>query len=142
MIVGFGSGDWTARMVVLNLRNFHNSIPRATISKASTPEYTWYHALEQTDQVGTFLAGVDDGYRSHTYEVLKNKFWIIDTEINEIEEFQVRRLEAMRRKVRHLSIERMEFIARSFVEMESLGSFLVEYLQSVGGKVNSLTMTR
>ena len=142
MFVGFGSSDWTARMVALNLRNFHNSIPRATISKTSIPEYTWYHSLAQAEQVGTFLAGIDDSYRDHIYEVLSKKFGDIDSEIDAIQEFEVQRLDAMRTKVRHLSLEKMEFIARSFVEMESLGSFLIEYLPSVGGKVNSLTMTR
>ena len=33
-------------------------------------------------------------------------------------------------------------VARSFVEMESLGSFLVEYLPSVGGNIKVVSMTR
>jgi hypothetical protein len=60
----------------------------------------------------------------------------------QLEELESERISEMRKKVNNLSLAKLEFVARSFVEMESLGSFLVEYLPSVGGDIKVVSMTR
>lgn len=140
LFVGYGESDWTPTVIKINLRPFEGSLPRADLDQVTKPKYVWYEDLAQSDQVDTFLGGIAGTYKRELLNFVsqedKEKF---SAKMKDIEKA---RLERMRSKVRDLSIPKLEFVARSFVEMESLGSFLVEYLPSVGGNIKVISMTR
>lgn len=140
LFVGYGDRDWTPTAIKINLRPFEGSLPRADLGQVTKPKYVWYEDLAQSDQVDTFLGGIAVTYKNDLLNsVSQEEKERISAKMKEIEKA---RLERMRSKVRELSIPKLEFVARSFVEMESLGSFLVEYLPSVGGNIKVISMTR
>ena len=142
LFVGYGADDWTPTAVKINLRNFNNCNPRATLVTVTEPRFVWYLELAQSSQVEMFLRGIDRAYKDRVIDIFGELVDDADASIDKIHEFENDRLTKMRAKVDNLSISKMEFVARSFVEMESLGSFLVEYLPSVGGNIRTISMTR
>jgi hypothetical protein len=142
LFVGYGSEDWTPTSVKITLRNFDNSSPRATLSYVTEPRFVWYLDLAQSSQVDMFLGGIDGSYKDRVIDIFGELVDDAGPSVEKINEFESDRLAKMRAKVNNLSISKMEFVARSFVEMESLGSFLVEFLPSVGGNIRTISMTR
>jgi hypothetical protein len=59
-----------------------------------------------------------------------------------LDELTNTRIESMRNKINSLPVTKLEFVARQFVELESLASFLVEDLPSVGGDIDSVIISR
>lgn len=140
LFVGYGENDWTPTAIKLNLRPFEGSFPRVDLGQITKPKYVWYEDLAQSDQVDTFLCGIDGSYKKELIDFIPSE----DREklVEKMKEIESERFVRMRSKVHQLSISKLEFVARSFVEMESLGSFLVEYLPSVGGNIKVISMTR
>jgi hypothetical protein len=59
-----------------------------------------------------------------------------------INKYGVDRKESTLEKTNLLNIDRLEYVARLFVEMEALNSYLVENLPGVGGNIQVVTMTK
>ena len=142
LFVGYGTEDWTPTSVKINLRNFDKTNPRATLVTVTKPRFVWYLDLAQSGQVEMFLRGIDRSYKDRVIDIFGELADDAGPSIDKIHQFESDRLTKMRAKVDNLSISKMEFVARSFVEMESLGSFLVEFLPSVGGNIRTISMTR
>jgi hypothetical protein len=140
LFVGYGTKDWVPHMVKLSIHPFAAGLPRADIKLVANPFIVWYESLAQSDQVDLFLSGYESSYHSKVSALLPEE---AKAEIlAQLEELESERISEMRKKVNNLSLTKLEFVARSFVEMESLGSFLVEYLPSVGGDIKVISMTR
>jgi len=140
LFVGYGKEDWIPSAVKLNLRPHASNSPRATVVKVTSPEFVWYEELAQKEQVDMFLRGIDGEYKNELIQTIpleeQGEFK------DRLFEIEKNRFTKMNAKVSNLSISKLEFVARSFVEMESLGSFLVEFLPSVGGNIKVVSMTR
>lgn len=140
LFVGYGEDEWIPSAIKIELRPHAANSPRATLAKVTTPEFVWYEDLAQNEQVEMFLRGIDGAYKDELLQNISDKK---RAEFGEkLFEIEKNRIAKMREKVGQLSISKLEFVARSFVEMESLGSFLVEYLPSVGGNIKIVSMTR
>ena len=138
LMIGYGAADWTPSLVTLDVYQHGGGLPRAFVWEATTPEHVWYMPLAQEDQVITLLTGVSRSHRttlSENLQVGEGGDTILDELIDS-------RIREMRSKINDLSVKKLEFVARSFVELESLGSFLVEDLPSVGGEVDVVSGTR
>jgi len=133
-------GAWNKSWKVKN--DVGTSNPRATLSYVTEPRFVWYLDLAQSSQVDMFLGGIDGSYKDRVIDIFGELVDDTGPSVEKINEFESDRLAKMRAKVNNLSISKMEFVARSFVEMESLGSFLVEFLPSVGGNIRTISMTR
>ena len=127
-------------MVKLSIHPFAAGLPRADIKLVANPFIVWYESLAQSDQVDLFLSGYESSYHSKVSALLPEE--AREEILAQLEELESERISEMRKKVNNLSLTKLEFVARSFVEMESLGSFLVEYLPSVGGDIKVVSMTR
>ena len=140
LFVGYGKEDWIPSAVKVNLRPHASNSPRATVVKVTSPEFVWYEELAQKEQVDMFLRGIDGEYKSELLQTIPEEE---QAEFKDrLFEIEKNRFTKMNAKVSNLSISKLEFVARSFVEMESLGSFLVEFLPSVGGNIKVVSMTR
>ena len=140
LFVGYGEADWIPVAAKVNLRPFANSQPRATLVSVTNPNYVWYLDLAQSGQVDMFLRGMDTVYKEKVLDLFTPEARSENSDkMNAIEK---ERFSKMNLKVNALSVAKLEFVARSFVEMESLGSFLIEYLPSVGGNIKVTSMTR
>jgi len=140
LFVGYGTKDWVPHLVKLSIHPFAAGLPRADVKLVANPFIVWYESLAQSDQVDLFLLGYESSYHSKVSSLLPEEAKA--NILAQLEELESERISEMRKKVNNLSLTKLEFVARSFVELESLGSFLVEYLPSVGGDIKVVSMTR
>ena len=131
LFIGYGSKEWVPSYVSVRLASYGGQLARASFREARNENQVWFVAIAQADQVYTFLQGMSSTFMQNLLEHYGEH---VDAEVTDLLEDQVAdRLDTMRSKITHLSPNKLAFIARSFVEVERLGSFLLEDLPSVGG---------
>jgi len=140
LFVGYGIDDWIPHLVKVSIHPSLNGAPRARILQVANPLKIWFSHLAQTDQVDMFLQGYNNDYHEALLSFVPEESR--ESALEHLGSLEEKRFSEMRKKVNNLSLAKLEFVARSFVEMESLGSFLVEYLPSVGGNIKVVSMTR
>jgi hypothetical protein len=140
LFVGYGKDDWIPQLVKISIHPNLNRAPRAQVLQVANPLKVWFSDLAQTDQVDMFLQGYNNEYHDLAVTFVPEDSKLVASEC--LDAFKEKRFSEMKKKVNNLSLTKLEFVARSFVEMESLGSFLVEYLPSVGGDIKVVSMTR
>ena len=140
LCVGYGKDDWIPQLVKISIHPNLNRAPRAQVLQVANPLKVWFSDLAQTDQVDMFLQGYNNEYNDLALTFVPEDSKLVASEC--LSAFEEKRFSEMKKKVNNLSLTKLEFVARSFVEMESLGSFLVEYLPSVGGDIKVVSMTR
>jgi hypothetical protein len=149
MFTGYGNEDWTPTCVILRLWSYDLPLARITLDRINTPNWVWYEDIGQNDQINTFLNGIDWNIESALQKFVSDNVTegIIQQEHADVfqsrlDELTNTRIESMRNKINSLPVTKLEFIARQFVELESLASFLVENLPSVGGEIDSVVISR
>jgi hypothetical protein len=149
MFAGYGNGDWTPTCVILRLWSYDLPLVRISLDRINTPNWVWYEDIGQNDQINTFLNGIDWNIESTLQKFVSDNVTdgVIQQEHADIfqsrlDELTNTRIESMRNKINSLPVTKLEFVARQFVELESLASFLVEDLPSVGGDIDSVIISR
>jgi len=142
LFIGYGESEWTPSLVTLDMQDHGALLPRVSFVDASTPEHVWYMSLARREQVITFLTGRSLEFHDTALELLEAAGDNVGDGKARLESVVDHRVSRNRSKIQDLSVEKLEFVARSFVELESLGAFLVESLPSVGGEVEVISMTR
>ncbi len=144
MLIGYGEKDWIPKAIQFKILDSDFGIRQVSIETVADPRFTWYMSLG-------ISAGVSDlarGFSSDFHDALINIS--ADTNGDETSEDVARRLfelgskrtgETLRR-LDTLTVRRLEFVARLFVELEALKSYLNEPLPGVGGDVQYVTMTK
>ena len=151
MFVGYGTDDWIPQAVILDLYDYDQPMPKIVIRRVTNPEWVWYETIGQDAQFSTFLTGVDEIIETNVTEVIREHLGEIDPEqpfsiparVNRaFDDGRSSRVSTMRAKISLLSPSKLEFVAKQFVQIESLASFLQENLPSVGGDIDTITLTR
>jgi hypothetical protein len=151
MFVGYGTDDWIPQAVILDLYDYDQPMPKIVIRRVTNPEWVWYETIGQDEQFSTFLTGVDENIETNVTEVIREHLGEIDPEqpysiparVNRaFDDGRSSRVSNMRAKISLLSPSKLEFVAKQFVQIESLASFLQENLPSVGGDIDTITLTR
>ena len=149
MFAGYGREDWTPTCVILRVWSYDLSLARISLDRINTPTWVWYEDIGQNDQINTFLNGIDWNIETALQKFVSTNVTdgVIEQEHadifqNRLDELTNTRIESMRNKINSLPVTKLEFIARQFVELESLASFLVENLPSVGGDIDSVVISR
>jgi hypothetical protein len=149
MFVGYGNDDWVPHIVTLSLYNFDQLLPWAVIKKVSNANHIWYFALGQYETFDKFLDPISSDVRREIYDELRSKFGeeaFFDNVLTEIDRIIVQHeddiLEPIRNKINLLSVDKLAYLAQQMVSLESLSSFIREYLPTVGGEIDVVKLTR
>ena len=138
LMVGFGNDDPSPTAYALRLYDNLSDVPRIMIAEMNQPHDIWWWAIGVT-------ASVNRLFRGYTKDLLEHSSFT-STQKKKLEkhldEYSHRRIESMRGKVEMLSVERMTYIARMFVELEALESYLQTPLPGVGGDISVVSMTK
>jgi len=149
MFAGYGERDWIPYVITLSLFNFDTLLPRVSIRRVATPESKWYLALASSKAVNKFWDPVDANFawelrtklsqrfrgRNYLKVVLEVLDQVVTEHANDV-------VDPIRSKISLLSVERLGFIARQMVAMESFNSFVFQYLPEVGGNIEVVIVTR
>lgn len=140
LFAGYGASDWVPASLEVSLSSFAGAVPRGYVGNATTADFVWHVSIAQRGQVSTLLRGIAP---EHDNE-LDEHFEEVEDPVTSalLEQLAQARIEVMRGKIDHLSPDSLAFVARSFVELERLGSFLLEDLPSVGGDIEIEVLAR
>jgi hypothetical protein len=145
LFIGFGQKDWQPQAIEVHLYNFGCGLPSAAIKRISNPNYDWFLSIAIERGVFGFLRGVGEGeqiqnlIKSAKPLIKKGK---IEDFSSLLTEYGESLLTAGMEKMDSLTPARLEYIARLFIQIESLYSYLNEPVPSVGGDVATITMTK
>ncbi len=149
LFTGYGKGEWIPNCVIVRIFHYDTPLPKASVVKISDPEQTWFESIAKDAEIYSFLNGISSQYKTGVFEYLESDSWEMENDSESMDSLRSllsdlsdTRIEQMRKKIDLLSLDKLEFIARQFVQVESLASFLLENLPSVGGNIDTITMSR
>lgn len=149
MFCGYGRKDWLPSCYVLKLYNYDLGIPSLLLLSAYTVEQIWYQAIGQHAAVRKFWAPIDSKVQKELIERISDKYSHLSDiediadEIDEIlDDHSDDLLALMREKIQYFSVKKLSYIAKQMVALEAFRSFIQEYLPTVGGEIDCLTISR
>jgi hypothetical protein len=144
IFTGYGENDWVPSAVKLKVASRANGTPRIAIAQIATPLTDWYLSLAIDSGVNALVRGIGGYSRTRLMEIagphLKKDHQepfeqaLIDTGKQQFEN-------AMG-KIDSLTLSRLEYVARLFVQIEALQSYLNEPVPGVGGDTRIISMTK
>lgn len=145
LFIGFGQKDWQPQAIEVHLYNFGCGIPSAAIKRISNSNSDWFLSIGIDRGVFGFLRGV--GEMEQIQNFIKSAKPLIKKGKTEdfsslLTEYGQSLLTAGMEKMDSLTPARLEYIARLFIQIESLHSYLNEPVPRVGGDVTTITMTK
>lgn len=149
MFAGYGEHDWLPKAIALDIHDFNSFLPKVSVRYVHNSESRWYMSLATSQAVDKFWRPVESEFESELREELSKKFAkksylksimdVIDEVVSKHEDDVV---DPIRKKIRLLSVEKLAFIAKQMVAMESFNSFVYEYLPAVGGEIEVVKISR
>lgn len=144
LMVGYGNEDWLPTGISFEVSESYCRVPRIKVSDYSNPNFNWYVALAVDSAVWQLTRGhsrdrhreINEMAQQFLKEEHENDFY---EGMREIANKQFR--ESVRR-LDFLTLERLEFVSRLFVQIEALKSYLDEPVQGVGGDTKVISMTK
>lgn len=144
LMVGYGNNEWLPSGITFDAIESYYSVPRIRINDYSNPRYNWYLALAVDSAVDQLTRGHS---RERAYEVLemakphlkKGHEEQFDTNLQVIAN---EKFHSSLERLDYLTLERLEFVSRLFVQIEALKSFLDEPVPGVGGDTKVIAMTK
>jgi hypothetical protein len=119
-------------------------IPRLNIWDYSDPSSNWYVAIAIQSAVPQLMYG-QSAEHGNTVRELAEQY----LEPEQVEEFGAQLNEIARQKfhrslgkIESLTLARLEFVSRLFVQIEALKSFLDQPVPGVGGDIQVITMSK
>lgn len=144
IIVGYGADDWVPSGATIDIGDTILGVPNARITSFGDSESLHYLTIGISHAVPQLALGVSSEARqafSNIASTLLNAddFKTMETALDGSTEETRDRLFG---KLDQLTIERLEFVSRLFVEIESLHSYLSEPVPGVGGDIRVITLTK
>ena len=144
LFIGYGEKDWFPRAIKFSIGDTIHGIKKASLDLVANPDHQWYVNLGISRASSGLIHGFSPDFRDEAPELLKphvkkNHHGLV---MDAIKKYGVDRKESTLEKTNLLNIDRLEYVARLFVEMEALNSYLVENLPGVGGNIQVVTMTK
>lgn len=144
LFVGFGKNDWIPSAYQVCFYTNLLGIPRVAIKNVPSPKTDWYVNLGIETGVDEIVNGLSDPHREKLIDAVKDHIKSKHLEAFEesLKEFGRERFSAAMSKMDLLTPARLEYVARLFVEIESLHSYLNEPVPGVGGNTKVISMTK
>jgi hypothetical protein len=114
------------------------------IEQVLDPRFQWYVTIGISSGVGDLARGYSNDFQENLVEVSSDTLdESTSTDLMaKLYELGRQRIQKTLTRIDSLTVRRLEFVARLFVELEALKSYLNEPLPGVGGDVQFITMTK
>jgi hypothetical protein len=144
MLIGYGENDWIPRAVIFRIYESEWGVRQVAIEQVCDPRYQWYLTIGISSGVGDLARGYSSDFHESLMEVSSES---LDESTNselmtKLYDLGTQRIQKSLTRIDSLTVRRLEFVARLFVELEALKSYLNEPLPGVGGDVQFITMTK
>ena len=143
-IVGYGNDDWFPTGIQFDVTESLSGVPRIKICDYSTPNYNWYLALAQNSAVSQLTRG-------HTTEREQEIIEMAEPHLKKdhgaefaqgLSQIANAKFQNSVKRLDFLTLDRLEFVSRLFVQIEALRSYLDEPVPGVGGDTKVISMTK
>lgn len=149
MFAGYGESDWIPQIITLYLYDFDTLLPKVSVMDVPNAAKEWYSELASDDALNRFWKPVDANFESELRTKLSERFKgrnhlnvVLEIFDQTTSEHANDFLDPIREKIQILSVDKLAFIARQMVAMESFNAFIFQYLPEVGGEIEVVTITR
>lgn len=144
LFCGYGQKEWLPSGIQIELAPSFLGVPRAGIVNCGNPNNTWYMAIGVESAVDQLVRGHSPEHRT---EIIESIVHLVDSskeaEIqNSLQLLASKKFSASMERMDYLTLERLEYVARLFVQVEALKSYLDEPIPGVGGDTTVVTMTK
>lgn len=144
VFIGYGEKDWFPKAVKFSIADTVHGIKKARLDLVANPDHQWYVNLGISTASSGLINGFSPDFHNEANEIFKNHIKKNHHEliVEAMNEYGRDRKETTLDKTNSMSVDRLEYVARLFVELEALNSYLLENLPGVGGNVQVVTMTK
>jgi hypothetical protein len=144
LMVGYGNEDWLPTGITFEINESYCRVPRIKVSDYSNPNFNWYVAVAVDSAVDQLTRGHSRLRHQEINEMatqfLKEEH--VDDFYQGMDEIANNQFRESVRRIDFLTLERLEFVSRLFVQIEALKSYLDEPVQGVGGDTKVISMTK
>lgn len=144
IMIGFGKNDWLPSAISFKIYPSFAGLPRLYLTAWSNPNINWYMSIAVDVAVNELTRGMSPERSREIIELVESYL-----EKPQIESFATQLNEKSNEKfhktlsrLEYLTIDRLEFVSRLFVQIEALKSFLDEPVPGVGGDTKVISMTK
>lgn len=144
MMIGYGENDWIPRAIVFRIYDSEWGVRQVAIEQVLDPRFQWYVTIGISSGVGDLARGYSNDFQENLVEVSSETLDESTSSdlMSKLYELGRQRIQKTLNRIDSLTVRRLEFVARLFVELEALKSYLNEPLPGVGGDVQYITMTK
>lgn len=144
LIVGFGNNEWLPSGIIFHAAESDYSVPRIKIHAYSNPRTDWYLSLAVDSAVDQFSRGHSRERALEVIEMAKPhlKKGHAEQFSTDLQSMANEKFHSSLERLDVLTLERLEFVSRLFVQIEALKSFLDEPVPGVGGDTKVIAMTK
>ena len=144
IMIGFGNHDWLPSAVSFKIYPAFFGLPRLFISAWSNPNINWYMSIAVDAAVEELTRGMSMERSREIVEFAGN--YISDSDVQlfaqQLNHKSNEKFHKTLSRLEYLTIDRLEFVSRLFVQIEALKSFLDEPVPGVGGDTKVISMTK
>ena len=144
MLIGYGEDDWIPRAVVFRIYDSEWGVRQVAIEQVLDPRFNWYVTIGISSGVGDLARGYSNDFQESLVEISSETLDESTSNdlMTKLYDLGRQRIQKSLTRIDSLTVRRLEFVARLFVELEALKSYLNEPLPGVGGDVQYITMTK
>jgi hypothetical protein len=144
MLIGYGEEDWIPRAVVFRMYNSDWGVRQVAIERVYDPRAQWYVSIGISSGISDLARGFSNDFQESLLEISSETLDEPTSSdlMGRLFELGRERFNRSLTRIDSLTVRRLEFVARLFVELEALKSYLNEPLPGVGGDVQYITMTK
>lgn len=144
MLIGYGEDDWIPRAVVFRIYDSDWGVRQVAIERVFDPRAQWYVSIGISSGINDLARGYSNDFQESLIEISSETLDEPASSdlMGRLFELGRERFHRSLTRIDSLTVRRLEFVARLFVELEALKSYLNEPLPGVGGDVQYITMTK
>ena len=144
LMIGFGGQDWLPSGISFKLYSSFFGLPRLRITNWSSPNVNWFMSIAIDAAIQELTRGISVDRLSEITELASefiepSRFGEFTKKVNEQ---STEKFHKTLSRIDHLTIDRLEFVSRLFVQIEALKSFLDQPVPGVGGDTKVISMTK
>jgi len=144
LMIGFGGEDWLPSGISFKLYSSFFGLQRLRVTDWSSPNMNWFMSIAIDAAIQELTRGISVDRLSEITDLASE--FIEPSRFNEftekISEQSTEKFHKTLSKIDYLTIDRLEFVSRLFVQIEALKSFLDQPVPGVGGDTKVISMTK
>lgn len=144
ILIGYGENDWLPSGISFKFYTSIFGLRRLQVSKCSNPNINWYMSIAVDAAITELAHGVSGDRLTQIMELASD--YIEESAIadfsEKIHKQSNEKFHKTLSKIDFLTIDRLEYVSKLFVQIEALKSFLDQPVPGVGGDIRVISMTK